>query len=439
MQEDNNHSIVLDQERCIGCTDCIKRCPTEAIRVRNGKAKILNERCIDCGNCIRVCQHKAKKATTDPLKSIHAYKCKIAIPAPTLYGQFNNVFDSNTILTALKRLGFDDVFEVAAAAEEVTDFSRRLIAEGKLKKPLISSACPAINRLIMIRYPSLVENIVPVTSPMELAAISAKNLYEKKGFRRHEIGVFFISPCAAKATEVRKPLGIKKSEVDGIIGISDIYRNMLMELKQVMRAEVLSIAHVPGMDWAANGGEGRGLGIENVIAVDGVENVIHVLEELENGQLDSVDFIEGLACIGGCLGGPLTVTNNFIAKNYLRKTMRTVNGYCYHEKRKVSFPSKDLDLLLPISLVQEEEAISKEERARRIIKLEEQSAIYSTLPHIDCGSCGAPNCRALAEDIVNLRANVEDCTFMLRDRVRMLAESMVNLAEKLPPSLEAKQ
>ena len=78
------HSVRLDADKCKGCTNCIKRCPTEAIRVRAGKASIISERCIDCGECIRICPHHAKRAQTDPFNKILEYKYRIALPAPTL-------------------------------------------------------------------------------------------------------------------------------------------------------------------------------------------------------------------------------------------------------------------------------------------------------------------------------------------------------------------
>nr|MCR5161373.1 4Fe-4S binding protein [Lachnospiraceae bacterium] len=95
------HSVHLDEEKCVGCTNCIKRCPTGAIRVRNGKAQIMKEGCIDCGECIRICQHNAKIPIYDPLSVMDNYKYKVALPAPSLYGQFNNLNDSNIVLTAL--------------------------------------------------------------------------------------------------------------------------------------------------------------------------------------------------------------------------------------------------------------------------------------------------------------------------------------------------
>ena len=114
------HSVRLDKEKCKGCTNCLKRCPTEAIRVRGGRAHIINERCIDCGECIRVCDYHAKYAQTDPLASINRFKYKIALPAPSLYGQFKHLISASQVLEGLLKLGFDDVFEVAEGADIVT-------------------------------------------------------------------------------------------------------------------------------------------------------------------------------------------------------------------------------------------------------------------------------------------------------------------------------
>ena len=95
------HSVRLDEEKCMGCTNCIKRCPTQAIRVRSGKAHIISERCIDCGECIRVCPHHAKYSHRDSMNRIIEFKYRVALPAPSLYGQFNNLDDIGYVITCL--------------------------------------------------------------------------------------------------------------------------------------------------------------------------------------------------------------------------------------------------------------------------------------------------------------------------------------------------
>lgn len=432
-------SIKLINEKCIGCTDCIKRCPTEAIRVRNGKAFITHDKCIDCGQCIKVCRNKAKQAVTDSIEEImeRPYKIRVALPAPTLYSQFDDVTDINVILTGIKMLGFDEVFEVAYAADLVTRESIKYIREHDIDKPVISSACPAITRLIQIRFPSLISHILPLISPMEVMAMLTHQYYAERGYKAEEVGVFFISPCAAKATNVRNPMIIDHSQVDGVIALRDIYSKLLSNIKKLTKepAQVETLRHstLKGINWARSGGEGEALGLDDIISVDGIENVIQILEDVENGKLENVDFIEGLACTGGCLGGPLTVENSFVAKNRMRHIMQCADETC--KFRKVHFNDVDFTIeweeaLLPQSMLKLDEDLME-----ALKKMEMIEKIYMSLPKIDCGSCGAPTCKALAEDVVQGKAVVEDCIFMLRRKVREMAEEMVHLSEKLPETL----
>ena len=149
------HSVSLDPQKCKGCTHCLKHCPTEAIRVREGLARIDSERCIDCGECIRVCPYKAKKATHDTPDVLKKYKYKVALPPPSLYGQFDNLDDIDIVIQGLYDMGFDDVYEVAKAAELCSEYSREYLSCADIPKPVISSACPVIVRLIGMRFPYL--------------------------------------------------------------------------------------------------------------------------------------------------------------------------------------------------------------------------------------------------------------------------------------------
>ena len=268
------HSVTLNEEKCVGCTNCIKRCPTEAIRVRGGKAVIASERCIDCGECIRICPHHAKRARYDQLSRLSDFTYTIALPAPSLYGQFNNLDDIDYVLTGLKELGFDDVFEVSRAAELVSEATRKLMDAGVLNRPVISSACPAVVRLIRVRFPDLCEHVLPLKAPMEVAAMLAREAaVQETGYPPGEIGVFFLSPCAAKVTDVRVPIGVDRSNVDGVLAISDIYPRLLGRMNHLEHTEALSHSGIIGVSWSSIGGEaagGHGRGVCSAQRSDGL-------------------------------------------------------------------------------------------------------------------------------------------------------------------------
>ena len=263
------HSVTLDTDKCVGCTNCIKHCPTEAIRVRNGKATIISQRCIDCGECIRVCPHHAKKARHDTLAILQEHPYNIALPAPALFGQFTHLDDIDIILTGLLELGFDQVFEVSRAAEIVSDATRKLIADGQLKKPVISSACPAVVRLIQVRFPNLCDHVLPIKSPMEVAAALARQrTMAQTGLAPDQIGVIFISPCPAKVTDVRLPIGNARSHVDGVLAISDIYPQLVHKMNHLDHVDPLFKSGLIGVSWSFIGGEAAGLLNENHLAAD---------------------------------------------------------------------------------------------------------------------------------------------------------------------------
>ena len=403
------HSVFLDVEKCTGCTTCLKHCPTEAIRVKDGHAVINEGRCIDCGECIRVCPHHAKKAKCNALSQMDKFKWKIALPAPTLYGQFENLDDVDYVLDGLLKLGFDDVFEVSAAAELVSAYTRKYLKTESITKPAISSACPVVTRLITLRFRSLTDNIIHMLPPMEVAA----DLARQKAKREHpelldeEIGVCFISPCPAKASYVKNGFADYKSKVDVVVPISDIYFQLISVMSHASDIKSLSNSGIIGIGWASSGGEATAIFNENYLAADGIENVIKVLDQLENGDFPNLDFIELNACPGGCVGGVLTIQNPFIAKarlQSLRRYLPVSENFVRSDEDYIpdGFLFDNLPVYQPISRLSD----SMAESMRMLADIQR---IKGELPGLDCGSCGAPTCRALAEDIVKGQSCIDKC------------------------------
>ncbi len=411
------HSVTLELSKCKGCTNCIKRCPTEAIRVRDGHAIIKEENCIDCGECIRLCPYQAKKATFDKFEDFQGYRYKIAIPAPSLYGQFEDLDDVDYILTALLKCGFDAVFEVSRAAELITEYTRRYMKQENLPMPIISSACPAIVRLIALRFPYLKEHLLPLMPPIEYAARIAREeaLATHPELMDDDICVLFLSPCPAKISYVKNPLGVKKSAVTGSLAISDFYFKIRAKRKEISDPLPLSQSGIIGLNWASSGGEATSLLSDKHLAADGIENCIHVLDEIENGTLHNLEFVELNACPGGCVGGTLNVENPFIAKARLQ----SMRKYLPVSRNRVAVADE-----IPKNIYWTEDLPSdcfnqlSDDRITAIAKMSEIEAIYKELPHLDCGSCGAPNCHALAEDIVKGEAKKSHCLIRLREHLK---------------------
>ncbi len=425
---DNNcHSVRLKRELCTGCTNCLKQCPTRAIRVQNGKAKILSERCIDCGECIRVCPQHAKQAVTDGLEITEPYRYKVALVAPAFCGQFSRAQKVDIMLSALKKIGFDFVYEVARGAEVISRKTRELLASGELLMPSISSACPAVVKLIAIRFPNLIGNIIPLKSPMEVAAEDARRTAaEKTGLSPEEIGVFFISPCAAKATVVKSGETVSKSNVDGVISMKEIYLKMAHTMNKLADTEIEQIgkAGAEGILWATAGGEARAAHVDKIVSVDGIHNVIRVLEAIEDGKLGDIEYVEALACTGGCVGGPLVAENNFVANSRIKRIAKSMP-----ENVEKAVSCADLFWDRPVvyrSVMNLDPDIHK-----AMEKMMEMERIYERLPKLDCGSCGSPGCHDLAEDIVRGFADETDCVFVLKERISALANEMVELDKKV--------
>lgn len=427
------NAVRVDPDRCKGCINCIKRCPTGAVRVRDGKASIIKQFCIDCGECIRVCPHHAKRATYDPLSMMDQFEYKIALPAPSLYAQFNHLEDSNIVLAALKKMGFDDVFEVAAAAEIVSEMTREYVKKHRSQWPIISTACPSVVKLIRVRFPNLIDHLLPIQAPVDVAASMARKMaMEKTGLPSEKIGIFFLSPCPAKVSASRYPMGIEKSEVDGVLAIKKIYPVLLPYMKEVAEEpEELAMSGKIGVGWGSSGGEAGGLLTDNYLAADGIENVIHVLEDLEDEKFDNLEFIELNACSGGCVGGVLTVENPYVAKVKLKKLRKYLPVAGVHVSSLQEEERREIKESLAWTEEVEYEPVFKLGNSmKESIKMMSQvETLMQKLPGIDCGSCGAPSCRALAEDIVRGVANESDCIYVLREYIERISGEMSMLAQ----------
>lgn len=410
------HSVILKEDLCIGCTNCIKRCPTEAIRVRNKKANIIESRCIDCGECIRRCQEHAKDSVSDSINEIKSFKYKIALPAPSLYAQFGENENPGKILAALKAIGFDEIFEVSRAADIVSEYTKKIVAKSEVK-PLLSSSCPVIVRLIQIRFPNLIGNILPIESPVEIAGnIARKQASEKLNISPSDIGIFFIGPCPAKVTSVKRPIGSKKSSVDRVISFKEIHPFIVRNLKTCGDPLPFYLSG-KGIGWARSGGETFSLGISDYICVDGIENVIKILDDIEDGRLTGIRYAELLSCTNGCVGGVLAIENSFIARNRIRRLAEKYNSEnSSSENQFKNYNLSDKDIFLKEKIEPKKINVFGNNFVEAMKKMSKCMEIKEQLPSLDCGACGSPTCQVMAEDIVLGQTTLDDCMVLFKKK-----------------------
>ncbi|MCX7796696.1 MAG: 4Fe-4S binding protein [bacterium] len=413
--------IKINRELCKGCIDCIRVCPTEALRVRQGKAILLEDRCIDCGECITICPEHAIEAILEELKDMSRYKIKIALVSSVLYAQFGLDVSPYLIRSAIKRMGFDVIMDVAFGTGASSIYLRELIKENP-NSLYISSMCPSVVKLIQIRFPSLADYLTPIPSPEEISARYVRERFTKDGYRDEEIGIFLITPCTAKISDIKEGRGIHY--VNGSISVAEAYRNIIRFIKDV-KEDYSEPVLGEGISWVRDGGEAKSLGILNYLVVDGVRNVLKVLDDLDLGKLRGISFVEGRMCSGGCVGGPLNVQNPYLSRVKIRMLEESGTGKIdndtYGYLKSNSFFSRE-NIRLETSPYKLGEDISI-----AIDKMRRLEDILRNLPGINCGSCGAPNCRALAEDIVNGEARITDCIFKLKDNIEEYARNLLKM------------
>jgi hypothetical protein len=378
---------------------------------------------------------------TDPFGELSKFRHTIAIPSPALYAQFGREILPDKILAGLKKLGFDDAVDLALTCGEVSFAIQEYLREYKGPKPLVSNACPTIVRLIQVKYPDLIEQIIPLDTPREIASREIKKKKSKQyGLKEKEIGAFYLTPCPVKMISIKQPAEKGESHLDGAISISDIYGPLLSAMEDMEKGsyrKALESICILGIGWALAGGMSRTLRLKNSLVVSGLSEILKVFDDIERGKLRNIDFIEAYSCHQGCVGGSLTVENLYISYNKILKLIETLEfekikacpdireirrlhqqKYFFLEGKIEPRPLKPLD----------------KDLGKAIMKRKEKEAIYESSPKIDCGACGCPTCLTFAEDVVRGETELADCVFKLPQRSRELRHEMFEPPEKSFPS-----
>ncbi len=405
-----NRALKILKEVCIGCSHCIKVCPTEALRVSGGKAMIHADWCIDCGECYRVCPSRAIGVKDDDFIDIFNYQERVLLVPSVFFAQFEESIPRKVIYDIIGELGFTEVCAVEQSVDTLIDEINQYVEEAE--KPVISSFCPAIIRLIQVNFPSLVDNIMKLLPPIEITAQYYKKRYERLGYTDDQYGIFYLTPCIGKIASVKSPVGGYTSPITGVINMDYFFNKVYLAYKQKVpitkSIRINGAISSKGALYPTTGGESKHIN-GNSVAIDGMVNVIEFFERLESEEIKGIDYLEIRACDESCAGGILSFRNRFLVAKNLREfaarmpaTHHLVPDYKHYCSAVLR-----MDKIEPRSMVKYDKdlklAIEKMERARELKKI---------LPSIDCAACGAPSCEALAEDIVRGDAQVTSCIFL---------------------------
>jgi len=418
---DFHHALTVHTELCIGCTHCMAVCPTQAIRVRKGKAIISANRCVDCGECYKACPVSAIVVEQDDLEMIFRFPVRVILIPSVLIGQFPRKVMASSIYNALKEIGFTHIYEVESTVDMVLDAGKQFMQENK-ERPMISSFCPAIIRLIQVKYPSLVGNIMKVNPPIDMSAMYYREKLKMSGIAEENIGLFYATPCAAKIAAIKSPVGEIESPVTGVINMNFLYNQILKFLRRKYTESEPPVSDdllsSRGIGWSLTRGEvvhseGRAL------AIDGIKNVNEFLENIENEKLDRIDFLELRACDESCAGGILICGNRFLTVERLKIRAAEYKAREDDKERKLEDGFLDIDKHGFLGNIEPRPIESLDEDITAALKkMERKRRLMCFLPGFDCGACGAPDCQTLAEDIVKGNAQVSHCIFIQQQLIR---------------------
>ena len=421
------------KELCRVCYTCVRECPAKAIKINNGQAEVLPNRCIGCGNCIKVCSqdakvfHQSRIEVRDLLKSSHRV---VAIIAPSFPASFPDVANYKSFVGMVRALGFDYVCEVAFGADLVARRYKQYLEE-KSETGFISSDCPAIVDYIRYYHPQLVDNLVPVVSPMVAMAKVVKEQYGS------DVKVVFIGPCIAKKNE--------SFEVEEVI--------TFRELRTMLDIDGISADSVEPTDFdSPKAGRGaifpitRGLiqtvNIKddifegNVIVADGRADFQQAIKEFESGNIKNVNL--ELLCCEGCIMGPgmppggSPFERRTHISSYVRNKLSDDNDLVQWQANIERYASLDISIKFTPFDQTTNQPLDDE-----VMKVLASMGKFTTRDHLNCGACGYDTCIEHAIAIVEGLAEVEMC---LPYTIEELHSTIKNLAisnEKLATMQQA--
>ena len=401
--------LTLKKSNCKNCYKCIRHCPVKSIRFSGNQAHIIDNECILCGHCFVACPQNAKQVVDDTEKvkvMLQSGDPVIVSLAPSFIANYDGVGIS-AMRKALKQLGFADVEETAIGATIVKTEYERMIREDN-KSIIISSCCHSVNLLIQKYFPSVLPYLADVMSPMLAHCQDIK--------RRHpEAKTVFIGPCVAKKDEADHYKGL----TDAVMTFEEL-TNWLNKEGIVLEQETDQAEESLARFFPVTGGVLKTMTQERkdftYLAIDGVENCIEALKDIEEGKISNC-FIEMNACSGGCINGPIMEKyHKNPAKDYIAVAK-------YAGKKDFDVPQPDsLRLRKSFSPIDLESRMPSETELQGILR---QMGKFRPSQELNCGSCGYNTCREKAIAIYQGKAEASMCLPYLKDKAESFSDSIV--------------
>ena len=403
--------LTLKKSNCKNCYKCIRHCPVKAIRFSGNQAHIIGNECILCGHCFVVCPQNAKEIVEGTEKArvlLQSGDPVIVSLAPSFIANYEGV-GIESMRRALKKLGFFDVEETAIGATIVKKEYERMLREEE-RDIIISSCCHSVNLLIQKFYPSALEYLADVMSPMQAHCADIKR-------RMPNAKTVFIGPCVAKKDEAEYYEGI----VDAVLTFEEL-TNWLKAERIELEKELDSTPESRARFFPTTGGVLKTMAQDapgyTYLALDGVDNCIAALKDIESGRIHKC-FIEMSACVGSCIGGPVMEKyhNTSPIKDYI-----TIADYAGTRDFEVQTPASGT-LKKNFAMIERRLMTPSESEIMSVLR---QMGKFKSSDELNCGSCGYNSCREKAIAIIHGKAEISMCLPFLKDKAESFSDTIVN-------------